>query len=60
MVRCKLQLEERADESSARRKWRSFRKALMNVCSAKDIDRLKKRLAGFRDQLEVHLIMSLK
>jgi hypothetical protein len=60
MVRRKLRLEERAGESSARRKWRSFREALMSVCSAKDIDRLKKRLAGFRDELEIHLIMTLK
>jgi hypothetical protein len=60
VVRHKLQLEERAGESSARRKWRSFREALMSVCSAKDIERLKRRLVGFRDELEVHLIMALK
>ena len=57
----KLRLEDRdVSESSTRRKFRSFREALRSVWSMHDIDKLKSRLAAFRDELEVHLVVSIR
>ncbi|KAN0093480.1 hypothetical protein V8E51_016664 [Hyaloscypha variabilis] len=55
----KLRLNETA-ENGTLRKWRSFRQALKSIWSLDSIERLKRRLAAFGNELEIHLIMALR
>jgi hypothetical protein len=55
----KLQVEKDI-EGSLRRKWKSFGEALRSVWSAPEIKKLNMKLASFRQQLEVHLVFSLR
>jgi hypothetical protein len=57
--RGKLRLNETA-ENGTLRKWRSFRQALKSIWSLDSIERLKRRLAAFGNELEIHLIMALR
>ena len=43
-----------------RRKWKSFRQALKTVWSKPDLDRLAGRLAELRNELDTHLLVSLR
>lgn len=42
------------------RKWESFRKALRSVQSKEEIEQLERRLAGFRGELKVHIVVDLR
>ena len=42
------------------RKWKSFRQALKTVWSKPDLDRLAGRLAELRNELDTHLLVSLR
>jgi hypothetical protein len=42
------------------RKWKSFRQALKTVWSREEVDNIAKRLAGFRSELEIHLLDFLR
>jgi hypothetical protein len=57
--RGKLRIENDS-ESRTRRKWKSFREALRSVWSIHDIERLKSRLSAFRNELEIHLVLSIR
>lgn len=42
------------------RKWKSFRQALKTVWNKKDLDDLSARLSAFRDELQFHILLSLR
>lgn len=42
------------------RKWESMRKALKSIWNKKDIEELERRLAGFREVLNLHIVMGLR
>ena len=41
-------------------KWKSFRQALKTIWSKDEIDKLSKRLEGFRKQLDTYILVSLR
>jgi hypothetical protein len=43
-----------------RRKWNSFKDALKSVWSMHDIERLRSSLSAFRDELVLHLVLSIR
>ena len=55
----KLRLEGNT-ESRTRRKWDSFQEALRSIWSLHDIERLKTKLANFRAELQIHLILNIR
>ena len=42
------------------RRWKSLRQALKSVCSKDEVDHMAKRLAMFREELQTHLLVSLR
>lgn len=50
----------RLDEGSKSRKWKSFRQALKSVCTKDAVDSLAKRIAESREELNSHLIVSIR
>ena len=42
------------------RRWKSLRQALKSVWSKQDIDEMAKRLQGFRSELQLHILVTLK
>jgi chromosome segregation ATPase len=56
-----VRLEKLKVEKDAKhRRWKSFRQALKSVWNEKDLNELAARLSGFRDQLQFHILVSLK
>jgi hypothetical protein len=58
-VLSKLRIQEDV-KSGIRRKWISLREAIRGVWSLDDINRLKQRLLNFREELEIHLMISIR
>ncbi|KAF1985983.1 hypothetical protein K402DRAFT_454666 [Aulographum hederae CBS 113979] len=50
----------KVDTEKSRRVWRSIRHALQSVYKDEKLEQLNKRLNGFRDQLNTHILVSLK
>jgi hypothetical protein len=50
----------KVDDDVKNRRWKSFRQALKTVWSKKDLDEIAARLAGFRSQLELYILVSLR
>lgn len=50
----------RLDEGNKSRKWNSFRQALKSVCTKDGVDSLAKRIADCREELNSHLILSIR
>jgi len=50
----------KVDKDTKDRKWMGFRQALRAVWSKKDLDEMAERLAGLKNQLEFHTIVSLR
>lgn len=42
------------------RRWKSLRQAVKSVCSKREVDELKQRLSGFRDELQTRILVSLR
>jgi hypothetical protein len=42
------------------RKWKSFRQALKSVWNERELDSIVDRLSMFRQELEMHILVSLK
>jgi hypothetical protein len=54
-------LEKLSVEQNGRnRKWKSFRQALKSVWSKEALDEMKTTLSGYRSQLELHVLLSLR
>ncbi|OCK82825.1 hypothetical protein K432DRAFT_423847 [Lepidopterella palustris CBS 459.81] len=51
---------DRLRTNSKHRKWSSFRLALESIWAEKEIGELKERLDGFRQQLIIHILVSLR
>ena len=51
---------KRWQKSSKPRKWESFYQALKSVLAEEEIDHLRKRLDGFRQQLIIHILVLLR
>ena len=50
----------KVDKAAKYRRWKSIRQALKTVWSKKDLDEMVAKLATFRSQLELRLLVSLK
>jgi len=50
----------RVDEKYKFRRWKSFRQALRSVCSKDKVDDLARRIADCREELNSHLIVSIR
>ncbi|KAE9368295.1 hypothetical protein N431DRAFT_493784 [Stipitochalara longipes BDJ] len=50
----------RVQDSHNHRKWKSFRQALKSVWSKDGIEAIRKRLAAGKDELDMHLIVSIR
>lgn len=50
----------RVSKNAKHRRWKSFRQALKSVWSKEDLDRLAATLREYRDQLEFHILLSLR
>lgn len=50
----------KVDKEAKYRRWKSIRQALKTVWSKKDLDEMAAKLATFRSQLELRLLVSLK
>jgi len=50
----------RVDEKHKLQKWKSFRQALKSVCSKGGVDILAKEIADCREELNSHLIVSIR
>jgi hypothetical protein len=42
------------------RRWKSLRQALKSVCTKDEIDTMAKRLGAFREELQTHILVSLR
>lgn len=42
------------------RRWKSLRQALKSVCTKDEIDTMAKRLSAFREELQTHILVSLR
>jgi hypothetical protein len=42
------------------RKWKSFRQALKSVWTKEELDKLAEILSGYRNQLEFHVLLSMR
>jgi len=50
----------KVQEHAKQRKWKSFRQALKTVWSKKDLDALSVRLRGYREEMELRILATLK
>ncbi|KAF2118452.1 hypothetical protein BDV96DRAFT_643697 [Lophiotrema nucula] len=50
----------RLEPENKRRKWRSFRQALLSVWSQSDIEALQRRIDNFRQQISLSLLVSMR
>jgi hypothetical protein len=48
------------DENSKRRRWKSFRQALKAVSSKEGVDSLARRITGYRDELNSHILVWIR
>jgi hypothetical protein len=56
-----MRLEDlRINGNHSSRKWKSFRQALKSVCSTTKIDGIAMRLEKYQDELNLHLVTSIK
>jgi hypothetical protein len=58
-----LKIQQQSNQSENQRQpnpWESFGAAVKSAWAKKEIEALKKRLAGFRDALEMHVIINLR
>jgi hypothetical protein len=50
----------RIDDKQKHRKWKSFRQAMKSICSKCVVDSLARKLAECRDEVNSHLLLSIK